>query len=375
MILKRTKPLFLKILSRKNKKIQNMKSFRQFVALIALIGAATACNNQPANTTTELAVPVSVTDVKPGSIEKVINTTGTLNATKKAVVNTEMTGKYKLMINPRTRRPFALGDVVENGQVIVQLEDAEYVNGIGLEAKKLNLEITEQNMKKQESLYEKGGVTLLDFRNAEVSYTNAKDAFERANLQLAKMKVTAPFKGAITDLPAITNGTQVSTGTAVASLMDYSTMTVEVNLPEKFITDVQIDQDVRIMNYTLPNDTLHGSVKELSPAISTETRTFKGVIVVENPGLKLRPGMFAKADIVLARKDSVIVIPKDIIISNQRGKSVFIVENGTADEKRITLGYENQNEAEITSGLKINDRLVTKGFETLKNRSKVKIVK
>lgn len=352
-----------------------MKSFRQFVALIALIGAATACNNQPANTTTELAVPVSVTDVKPGSIEKVINTTGTLNATKKTVVNTEMTGKYKLMINPRTRRPFALGDVVESGQVIVQLEDAEYVNGIGLEAKKLNLEITEQNMKKQESLYEKGGVTLLDFRNAEVSYTNAKDAFERANLQLAKMKVTAPFKGAITDLPAITNGTQVSTGTAVASLMDYSTMTVEVNLPEKFITDVQIDQDVRIMNYTLPNDTLHGSVKELSPAISTETRTFKGVIVVENPGLKLRPGMFAKADIVLARKDSVIVIPKDIIISNQRGKSVFIVENGTADEKRITLGYENQNEAEITSGLKINDRLVTKGFETLKNRSKVKIVK
>ena len=352
-----------------------MKSFRQFVALIALIGAATACNNQPANTTTELAVPVSVTDVKPGSIEKVINTTGTLNATKKTVVNTEMTGKYKLMVNPRTRRPFALGDVVERGQVIVQLEDAEYINGIGLEAKKLNLEITEQNMKKQESLYEKGGVTLLDFRNAEVSYTNAKDAFERANLQLAKMKVTAPFKGAITDLPAITNGTQVSTGTAVASLMDYSTMTVEVNLPEKFITDVQVDQDVRIMNYTLPNDTLHGSVKELSPAISTETRTFKGIIVVENPGLKLRPGMFAKADIVLARKDSVIVIPKDIIISNQRGKSVFIIENGTANEKRITLGYENQNEAEITSGLKINDRLVTKGFETLKNRSKVKIVK
>jgi RND family efflux transporter MFP subunit len=157
--------------------------------------------------------------------------------------------------------------------------------------------------------------------------------------------------------------------------MDYSVMTVEVNLPEKYISDVQIDQPVRIMNYTLPNDTLPGIVKELSPAISTETRTFKGVIQVANPGLKLRPGMFAKADIVLARKDSVIVIPKDIIISSQRGKSVFIVDNGTADEKRITIGYENQNEAEITSGLKRNDRLVIKGFETLKNRSKVKIVK
>ena len=352
-----------------------MKPFHQIIALIALIGITTACNNQPAATTTELAVPVSVTDIKPGSIEKVINTTGTLNATKTTVVKTEMTGKYRLLINPRTRRPFALGDVVESGQVVVMLEDAEYVNGIGLESKRLNLEISEQNMKKQQSLFEKGGVTQLDYRNSEVSYTNAKDAFERANLQLAKMKVTAPFRGVITDLPAITNSTQVTSGTSVASLMDYSVMTVEVNLPEKYITDVAIDQSVRIMNYTLPNDTLPGSIKELSPAISTETRTFKGVIQVANPELKLRPGMFAKADIVLARKDSVIVIPKDIIISGQRGKTVFIVDNGTADEKRITIGYENQNEAEITSGLKMNDRLVVKGFETLKNRSKVKIVK
>lgn len=352
-----------------------MKRFHQFIALIALIGATTACSNQPTNTTTELAVPVSVADIKPGSIEKIINTTGTLNATKKTVVNTAMTGKYKLNINPKTRRPFALGDVVENGQVIVQLEDAEYENGIAFDSKKLNLEISEQNMKKQQSLFEKGGVTQLDYRNSEVSFTNAKYDFERANLQLAKMKVIAPFKGVITDLPAITNSTQVNTGTAVVSLMDYSIMTVEVNLPEKYINEVMIDQPVRIMNYTLPNDTLPGSVKELSPAISTETRTFKGVIQVNNPELKLRPGMFAKADIVLARKDSVVVIPKDIIISSQRGKSVFIVDNGTAVEKRITIGFENQNTAEITSGLKKNDRLVIKGFETLKNRSKVKIVK
>lgn len=352
-----------------------MKTFHQILAFLLVLGAASACNNTPTTTTTELAVPVSVIDLKASSIEKTINTTGTMTANKKAVVNSEMAGKYRLMINPKTRRPFALGDIVESGQVVVQLEDAEYVNNIGIESKKLNLEITEQNMKKQESLYEKGGVTQLDYRNSEVNYTNAKYDFERANLQLAKMQVRAPFKGVITDLPAVTNGTQISANTPVFSLMDYSTMTTEVNLPEKYINDVQVDQLVRIMNYTLPNDTLKGRIKELSPAISTETRTFKGVIQVENPELKLRPGMFAKADIVLAVRDSVIVIPKNIIISGQRGKTVFIVDNATADEKRITIGFENQNEVEVTSGLKKNDRLVVKGFETLKNRSKVKIVK
>lgn len=352
-----------------------MKSFQKIIALVAITAILAACNNQPTNTTTELSVPVSVIDLKASSIEKIINTTGTMNATKKTVVNTEMAGKYKLLINPRTKRAYALGDMVESGQTIVQLEDAEYVNGIGLESKKLNLEISEQNMKKQESLYEKGGVTQLDFKNSEVNYTNAKLDFERANLQLAKMQVRTPFKGIITDLPAITNGTQVNNGTAVFSLMDYSTMMLEVNLPEKNINDIAIDQLVKIMNYTLPDDTLEGKIKEISPAISTETRTFKTVISVDNGSLKLRPGMFVKADIVMARRDSVIVIPKNIIVSNQRGKSVFIVDKGTAEEKRITIGFENQNEVEVTSGLKKNDRLVTKGFETLKNRSKVKIVK
>lgn len=352
-----------------------MKAIHKTIALFALLGATSACNRQQNNTTTELAVPVSVADIKPRSIEKTINTTGTLNATKKTTLSTETSGKYKLMTNPKTHRPFALGDVVENGQTIIQLEDAEYENGIGFDSKKLNLEITEQTMKKQQSLFEKGGVTQLDYRNSEVSYTNAKYSFENAKLQLAKLKVRAPFRGVITDLPTFTNGTQVNSGTAVVSLMDYSTMTLEVNLPEKYINEVTVDQAVRIMNYTLPNDTLTGAVKELSPAISTETRTFEGVVQVANPDLKLRPGMFAKADIVLARKDSVVVIPKDVIISGQRGKTVFVVDNGTANEKRISIGYENQHEAEITSGLQMNDRLVIKGFETLKNRSKVKIVK
>ena len=85
--------------------------------------------------------------------------------------------------------------------------------------------------------------------------------------------------------------------------------------------------------------------------------------------------MFVQSDIVLDHKDSVIVIPKDVIITSQRGKSVFVVEKGTAEERQVTLGYDNKDNVEITSGLKVNDRLVIKGYETLRNRSKVKIIK
>jgi RND family efflux transporter MFP subunit len=344
------------------------------VILLALLGLA-ACNNQSADSQAEIAIPVSVEDLKPASIEQTISTTGTVTATKEATLTTEMAGRYSLATNSRTGKPFMLGDRVTKGQVIVELEDEEYINNLGMEAKELSLKISEQNYTKQKSLFDKGGVTQSELSNAEVSAVNARDSYELAKIQLEKIKVRAPFNGVITKLPYFTQGNKLASGTEVVSLMSYEKLQLEVNLPEKYINQMEQGQQVRVMNYTLPEDTLHGVVRELSPAISTETRTFTAKLSIDNDGLKLRPGMFVQTEIILDRKENVIVIRKDVIVSNQRGKSVFIVEQGTAEQKQITLGYENKDQVEITSGLKVNDRLVVKGFETLRARSKVKIIK
>jgi len=344
------------------------------LALFALIGLS-ACNNQSSDAETDLAIPVSVEDIKLGSIEQTINTTGTVTASAQATLTTETSGDYMLKVNPQTGRKFALGDKVRKGQAIIELQDEEYLNGIGLEAKKLSLDIAQQTFQKQKSLFDKGGVTQSELSDAEVSLVNAKDSYELAQIQLGKLQVKAPFDGIITDLPTYTQETRIASGTEVVSLMSYDELLLEVNLPEKYINEVKRGQAIRVMNYTLPNDTLQGHVNELSPAISTETRTFTGKLEIENPDLLLRPGMFVQSDIILDKKDSVVVIPKKVIISNRRGKIVYVVTKGTAEEKQVTLGYEDNDRVEITSGLKANDRLVVKGFETLRNRSKVKIIK
>lgn len=344
------------------------------LALLTLIGLY-ACNNQSGDAETDLAIPVSVEDIKLGSIEQTINTTGTVVASAQASLSTETSGAYLLKVNPQTGRKFALGDKVRKGQVIVELQDEEYLNSISLEAKKLSLQIAEQTYQKQKSLFDKGGVTQNELSNAEVSAVNAKDSYQLAQIQLGKLQVKAPFDGIITDLPTFTEGTRIASGTQVVSLMSYDNLLLEVNLPEKYINEVDRGQSVRVMNYTLPNDTLYGEVSELSPAISTETRTFTGKLKIKNPDLLLRPGMFVQSDIILDQKDSVVVIPKKVVISNRRGKTVYVVSKGTAEEKQVTFGYEDNDRVEITSGLKANDRLVVKGFETLRNRSKVKIIK
>lgn len=351
--------------------MKNIKLLFLFAAFVV----AVSCNNQSQSESADLAVPVSIENIKLQSIQQYINTTGSAKARYETELNTEITGDYKLLVNPKTGKRFKLGDKVAAGQVIVRLEDAEYENGIAIESKKLNLEIADFEYEKNESLYEKGGVTLRELRNAELSKTNAKIDFERAEIQLAKMEVVAPFSGVIVDLPYYTEGVRIATGQPVVSLMSYDKMYVEINLPEKNISDVKLGQEVIITNYTLTEDTITGHVTELSPIVSNETRTFAGKLQIDNPELKLRPGMFVKASIITAQKDSVVVIPKDIIMSGSRGKYVFVVSrNSAADDRRISTGISNQDNIEILEGLQPNDRLIVKGFETLRDNSKVKVI-
>lgn len=342
--------------------------------LVALVPFMAACGNQGSQLNNELAIPVSVLDVTKSHIVQYISTTGTAAAASQATLNTEMAGVYRLGKNPRTGGQFKLGDIVEKGQVIVRLENPETQNSIAINTKKLNLDISELENQKQKSLYEKGGVTLRELKNSEVSLAQANTDYENAKIQLAKMDVVAPFRGAIVDLPQITSGTRIASGTAVVTLMDYSKLLMEINLPEKNISTINVGQEVSITNYTLPKDTLNAKINELSPVVSTETRTFKGKLVIDNPELKLRPGMFVKADIEVARRDSAIVISKEIIVSGNRGKTVYIVEKGAVRERIITTGLETETLVEVIEGLKKNERVVTKGFETLRDRSKVKII-
>ncbi|MEI7524492.1 MAG: efflux RND transporter periplasmic adaptor subunit [Mariniphaga sp.] len=342
--------------------------------LAALIPFMAACGNQGNQVNSDLAIPVSVSDVVKKPIIQYISTTGTATAASQTTLNTEMAGIYFLVKNPKTGSDFKLGDIVEKGQVIVRLENPESENSIAIKTKKLNLDISELEFQKQKSLYEKGGVTLREMKNSEVALATANTDFENAKIQLAKFQVISPFKGAIVDLPQVTSGTRVIANAAVVTLMDYSKLLMEINLPEKNITTINVGQEVNITNYTLPKDTLKARINELSPVVSTETRTFKGKLVIDNAALKLRPGMFVKADIEVARRDSAIVISKDIIVSGNRGKAVYIVEKGASRERIITTGLENETSVEVIEGLKKNERVVTKGFETLRNNSKVKII-
>jgi RND family efflux transporter MFP subunit len=345
------------------------------IFFVLTVVALTACNNAQQSNQSDIETPVSVLEVKKGAISKLINTSGTAQSINGIELNSETTGSYHLETNGRTGKPFKLGDAVKKGQLIIRLENKEYVNGIALDSKKLSLEISEQEQSKQKALYEKGGVTLSEMRNTDVRVTNARYDLENAQINLEKMNICAPFDGVIVTLPHYTEGSKIAQGSPMVGVMDYSNMYIEINLPESNIENIQSNQPVYITHYTLPYDTLKGAISELSPAISIETRTFKGKVLFNNSALKIRPGMFVKADIVVDKAEDAVVIPKNVILTNRNRKFVYVVEKSTAVVRNIKTGLEDEDNIEIIEGLWENDNLIIRGYETLRENSRVKVLK
>jgi membrane fusion protein (multidrug efflux system) len=158
-------------------------------------------------------------------------------------------------------------------------------------------------------------------------------------------------------------------------VIDYEALYMETNLPEKYYGSIGQGFKVYITSYTNPEDTLIGRITQISPQIEPESRTFKCFVEVDNGQKILLPGMFVRADMVVNSSEQTIVIPKDIIISFNRQQMVYVVDKGVAKARFITTGLENNAQIEVTTGLEVGESIVSKGFETLRNDSKVRIIK
>ncbi len=346
---------------------------RAYPIPIILILLLISCGSQERQAEFDIAAPVTVEEVTLKSIEEFFTSTGTVAASRFADIRTEAAGFYRPAVNPRTGRPFMAGDAVRKDETLVYLDNPELENSIRLDAQKMSLDLAESEFEKQQSLYEKGGVTLRELKNAERSLLDARYSHENALMQLSKMEVKAPLEGILTTITPHTPGVKIGSGEAIGQIMDYRQLTMDVSLPEKQFGRIRVGLEARISNINTPGRTFIGNITQISPALDPSTRTFTATVSIANPSRELKPGMFVKAEIVVDGRENAVVISKDYILSRRQARTVFVVDRGLAVERRITIGLENPDEVEVVAGLNVEDRLVVKGFETLRDRARVRV--
>jgi RND family efflux transporter MFP subunit len=134
---------------------------------------------------------------------------------------------------------------------------------------------------------------------------------------------------------------------------------LRLSIPEREAVSVALGQQVRL---TVEGDgnQYQGRVARLSPAISEDNRTLMVEAEIPNAELSLRPGAFAKADVIVEADQEVVTVPADAIIAFAGIEKVLTVAEGKAVEKRVRTGRSVGEAVEITEGVSAGDRVIVR---------------
>jgi RND family efflux transporter MFP subunit len=168
--------------------------------------------------------------------------------------------------------------------------------------------------------------------------------------------VTAPFAGAIRER-LVSAGDYVAVGTPVAVLVKVHPLRLRLAVPERESAGIKTGLAVALAVEGEP-ETHTGRVARISPAISEGDRTLTVEAEVPNPAGKLKPGAFARADIVIAAADPAVLIPASAIVSFAGIEKVVSVEDGKAVERRIRTGRRTGERVEVVEGLAAGEKVV-----------------
>jgi RND family efflux transporter MFP subunit len=195
----------------------------------------------------------------------------------------------------------------------------------------------------------------------EIVNRQAVLAQRRSELDLARQQLTdtvlkAPFDGAVRERH-VALGQYVATGQPVVTLVRVHPLRLRLAVPERVSAGIRPGLDVRV---TVDGDAgeRHGQVARLSPALDEGNRTLMVEAVVPNEDGALRPGSFARAEIVTVAEEPSLVVPASALITFAGIQKVILVQDGKAVERRVILGRRVGDQVEILEGLKAGDPVV-----------------
>lgn len=275
------------------------------------------------------------------------------------------------------------GDKVTKGQVLAILEqedtDAEVLKARGeyIEAK-TNLRKAARDLKRYEKLFQAGAVseqTVDDYRfareNAEAQLDAALGNLRGKESSLGGTNILAPADGIIAKR-YFQEGYYAKAGTALFAIADISTLKTVINVPEGQIAGVAVGNEAQITLPAFANRKIIGKITSIAPVADLPAHTFSTEVSVENPE-NLRAGVFATVTLVAEPRDNVLTIPMHAIVMRDDQKTVYVVDEEDKVSRRVlAIGYSNEEYAEVVSGLKDGEVIVTRGQNKLREGSKIK---
>jgi len=317
--------------------------------------------------------PPDTVAVTRGDIVRTVLVDGSLVMPNKAYLSFGVTGTVKEVLVDE-------GNNVTKDKVLARLDTPSLNSSV--EMAELQVEIAEEQVKAARAQYEIAEINLdegvlgvsedvlelqvdiakANWETAELNLEIAELSLESAELNLEKAEIVAPFDGWVSDI-SITEGEEMSTAalaTPAISLVDTSDIEMRGFIDEIDIAIVQLGQEAKILLDALPDEEVKGSVAFISPVgtILAGVVSYDTTITLENPVEELRDGMSATAEVIIERRDDVLLIPNRTIRGTTENPKVVVLVDGQQEEREITLGLSDGINTEVLSGLEEGEEVV-----------------
>jgi len=336
-----------------------------FAALAAILcGCGPADRKEPQKT----SPPVNVQTVLPRQAEiarSITLPTFRILALQEATLYAKVSGYLKTLSVDK-------GDAVKEGQLLGEIEVPELLADEAQYA--AETEVAHTNYERLAEARQKAPdlvvpQTVDDLRG---QWEVAQAKLQRTQTLLQYARLVAPFSGMVTArfvdpgafIPAATTGSTPQSA-AVVTLMDYSRVRVQAFVPEPETPFIKNGVPARVTVEELPGRVFPGSVTRFAHALDPATKTMLTEIELANPAGELRPGAYASVQLELERKQNALLVPVQAVLVEKAGTSVFTVVDGKAKKIPVQIGFNDGTNAEIASGVRVDEAVVLLGKQAL----------
>jgi len=383
-------------------------------AVIVIIGLIILFNLQAQR---EKSIKVTVEKVEKHDLTSIISASGEVKPKKNVNISAHVPGRI-------VKIDVVEGQEVKAGDFLLKLDSTQYEayadrDKALISSYQAELIKAEAILKKDKNFYERqkklfdeelisreqveGAEAQHDISEAQYKailfqIDQAKASLQSSLDNLNKTSYNSPIDGIITSLRVEEGevaiiGTMNNPGTVLMTIADLSVMEVEVEVDETDVIGVQTGQIAEVKVDAFPEQTIQGKVTEIgSSAIqkltaSEESKDFKVVITLKDPPKKLKPGLSASADIIVAEKKDVLAIPISALVlrekEEEKGKKkkkeeeegIYVVSDSRVKFQPVKKGIMGEMTIEITEGLKEGQKIVTGPYNALRQLKDEALIK
>lgn len=295
-------------------------------------------------------VRVQTAESKPRTItEEVV---GTVRAKLRATLEARLSGRIEKL-------PVALGETVQQGQLIAHLDAAEIP--ARLQQAEASLEQAEHDWKRISALFEQQSVTRGEFDSAQARHRVAQGAVAEAKAMMSYVEIVAPFNGVVTK-KWVEVGDLAAPGKPLVDIEDPAALQMEADVPEAIASQIQHGAQLTVRTDSAKGEII-GRVSEIATAADAASRTFRVKLdLPQTPGLM--SGQFARLAVPIGER-SLVRVPVGAVVQRGQLEIVFAVVDQRAQLHLVKTGKRVGDEIEILSGLDAGHSVVVSGADQL----------